>query len=166
MFLNNFKRQTCRQIFLQPNRKIGKFQNSTNLSGKLWKILFHEILNIFSMLRFSFSSLSLSWRDPKPKKWETQRETKFADNLIRPTSLKSLCPACACSPADDSKNRFLACTVYFQETCDSDLCMPGWLSQFRGWVQGKQPLIISAGGALLGVLTEAWAHSHFCPPTV
>lgn len=35
---------------------------------------------------------------------------------------------------------------YFKETCDSDLWMPGWLSQFIGWLCGKQPLIISAGG--------------------
>lgn len=59
----------------------------------------------------------------KTKKMETQREIKYVDNLIRPISLKSFCPACTCFPIDNSKGQFLDCMEYFKETCDSDLWM-------------------------------------------
>lgn len=73
---------------------------------------------------FFFSHYHVSLREPKSKKKEgknTQRETKFADNLVRSIPLKSLYPACAYFPINDIKDQFPDCMEYFKKMYHSDL---------------------------------------------
>ena len=115
--------------------------------------------HLFISKRSFFSHYHVSLREPKKKERENiQRGTKFADNLVKFISLKSLYPACAYFPINDSKDQFPDCMEYFKKTCHSDLWMPGWLLQFIGQLGGKQPLFTSAGGTFWEVLIGDFAY--------
>ena len=67
MFLNNFMRQTCRQLFLQPTRKTGKFQQTFINSLGIIKDSFSWDSHIFPYQGLPFSHYHISLREPKPK---------------------------------------------------------------------------------------------------
>lgn len=67
MFLNNFMRQTCRQLFLQPTRKTGKFQQNFMNSLGIIKDSFSWDSHIFPYQGLPFSHYHISLREPKPE---------------------------------------------------------------------------------------------------